>query len=182
MLVDVRHGKMSMRSTHMPCSPGLLQRLSDCPATVPKFDFQGQAFYGRLVKLYDADTVTIVTELFDKLYTFNIRLLEIDTPEIKSKDPKEKALAVKARDCVAAWALPSKFKIGGNYTEAEIKAALRDTPVVVFVRCEKNDLYGRCLAHLYKDSDDEQSVSQLLIQQGLADPYHGETKLRSWAR
>lgn len=166
----------------MPCSSELLQRLLDCPAVVPKFDFEGQAFYARLVKVYDADSVTIVTELFGKLYSFNVRLLEIDTPEMKAKDPKEKALAIRARDCVAAWALPGRFEVGGGHTENEIKAALRETPVVVFVRCQKNDLYGRCLAHLYKDNADEQSVSQLLIQNGLADPYYGKTKLRSWAQ
>lgn len=167
----------------MNCPEQLLKRLQDCPADVPKFDFAGQSFFARLSSLYDADTYWVVTDVFDKLYKLNIRVLGIDSAEMKTKDPVEKALAMKARDYVAAWALPSEFHVGGNHTEKDIKLALQKTPVIVYVKCQGNDLYGRCLAHVYKDDgEDAQSISDLLIQENLVDAYQGGTKVRSWAK
>lgn len=151
-----------------------------CPADVPKFDFAGQEFYGRLHSCHDADTFNVVTEMFGKLYKLTVRVLGIDSAEIRTKDLKEKALAIKARDFVAAWALPNKFHVGGNHTEKEIKTALQETPVIVYVKCEKNDLYGRALAYVYKNSTDTESISDLLINGGFVDAYGGKTKLRSW--
>jgi endonuclease YncB( thermonuclease family) len=48
--------------------------------------------YGKVIKVYDGDTITIASKLpYDNspIYRFSIRLLGIDSPEIKSKTPTE---------------------------------------------------------------------------------------------
>ena len=64
------------------------------------FPIQG----GRVIKVYDGDTITIATKLPYKdspLYRFPIRLKGIDTAEIKSKNENEKKNAKIARDALS---------------------------------------------------------------------------------
>ena len=53
-------------------------------------------------KVYDGDTITIATKICNlpNLYRFSVRILDIDCPEINSKDDFEKELAIKGRDYV----------------------------------------------------------------------------------
>ena len=57
--------------------------------------------HGKVIKVYDGDTITIASKLCDKMYRFPVRLNGIDTPEIKGKTPIEKELAKKARDALS---------------------------------------------------------------------------------
>lgn len=62
--------------------------------------------FGKVVRVYDGDTITIAAridlegKMSMKLYRFNVRLRGIDSPEIRSKNPSEKLLAVEARDAL----------------------------------------------------------------------------------
>lgn len=56
---------------------------------------------GKVVKVYDGDTITIINYLPYKgseLYRFRVRLRGIDCPEIRTKDKTEKRIAEIARD------------------------------------------------------------------------------------
>ena len=57
------------------------------------FDFNGYEAQVRIVDVYDGDTVKIVFPLTDnepeRLYRWNCRLINIDTPEIRTKNQKE---------------------------------------------------------------------------------------------
>ena len=56
--------------------------------------------YGKVVKVYDGDTITVATPLDNTrapIYHFSVRLRGIDSPEIRGKTPEEKAAALKAR-------------------------------------------------------------------------------------
>ena len=46
---------------------------------------------GKVIKVYDGDTITIATKLsgVGPIYKFNVRMLGIDTPEKRAKDPEE---------------------------------------------------------------------------------------------
>lgn len=51
-----------------------------------------EIYYGKVIKVYDGDTITIVTQLYNgdvtpktELSKFNVRILGIDTPELKNK-------------------------------------------------------------------------------------------------
>ena len=57
-------------------------------------EFTPLVFSGKVIKVYDGDTITIASKMpyncdlkeCDILYRFHIRLLGVDTPEIKSKN------------------------------------------------------------------------------------------------
>lgn len=112
--------------------------------------------YGKVCKVYDGDTITIVSKLpYDgsPFYKFSVRLNGIDTPEIKGKTAAEKELAKKARDALSGL-------INGKVIELKN------------VCTEK---YGRLLADVYID---DIHVNQWMVDQKYAVRYDGGTKQR----
>lgn len=57
--------------------------------------------YGKVIKVYDGDTITVAAKLpyrSSPIYRIHIRLSGIDTPEMKGQCDYEKEIAIKARD------------------------------------------------------------------------------------
>ena len=117
---------------------------------------------GQVIKVYDADTITIASKLpyeTSPLYRFSVRLNGIDTPELKGKNvsDEEKIAAKLARDYVA------------------------DLILNKYVRLENvvNEKYGRILADVYINNV---NINELLIQERYAVKYDGGTKHKpkSW--
>ena len=109
---------------------------------------------GKVVKVYDGDTITIATKLpYDNspYYRFSVRLKGIDCPEIKTSNLYEKECALIARDFL-------------------IELLMDKMVLLKDVELEK---YGRILADVYID---EQNVSGLLCEKKLAVKYEGGTK------
>jgi len=108
---------------------------------------------GKVIKVYDGDTITIATKLpYDNtIYKFPVRLSGIDSAEIKGKTDHEKQLAVLARDALTA-------KILGKMVE------LRN------VGTEK---YGRLLADVYIDGV---HINLWMLENKYAVAYNGGTK------
>lgn len=119
---------------------------------------------GRVIKVYDADTITIASKLpYDTspLYRLSVRLNGIDTPEMKGKNisDEEKEAAKNAREFV--------FKLVFNkYVKLEN------------IQSEK---YGRILADVYID---DIHLNELLLKERYAVKYDGGTKIKptSWLR
>ena len=119
---------------------------------------------GRVIKVYDADTITIATKLpFDNspLYRLSVRLNGIDAPEIKGNgvSDEEKEAAKIARDFV--------FNLVNNK--------------FVELKNIKNEKYGRVLADVYiKDVQ----LNELLLKERYAVKYDGGTKIKpkSWLK
>ena len=112
--------------------------------------------YGKVCKVYDGDTITILSKLpYDgsPLYKFSVRLNGIDTPEIKGKTAAEKELAKKARDALCGL-------INGK---------------VVELRNLCTEKYGRILADVYIG---DIHVNEWMIEQKHAVKYDGGTKQR----
>jgi len=55
---------------------------------------------GKVLKVYDGDTFTIVTKLYktDQVYQFQVRLNGLDTAELKGTKDKVKKMSIIARD------------------------------------------------------------------------------------
>ena len=109
---------------------------------------------GHVIKVYDGDTITIASKMpyeNSSLFRFNVRLNGIDTPEIKSKDKNEKALAILARDSL------SQLIMNKNVTLQNVK----------------NEKYGRILADVYLD---DLHINKWMIDQKFAVEYDGKTK------
>lgn len=119
---------------------------------------------GRVIKVYDADTITIASKFpFDNspMYRLSVRLNGIDTPEIKGKgvSDEEKEAAKNARDFVSNLILNK------------------------FVRLEniENEKYGRILADVYVG---DIHINKLLLEEKYAVKYDGGTKIKpiSWLK
>jgi len=119
---------------------------------------------GRVIKVYDADTITIASKLpYDAspMYRLSVRLNGIDTPEIKGKgvSEEEKEAAKIARDYVSNLVLNKVIRLEN-------------------IQSEK---YGRILADVYIS---DINLNELLIKERYAVKYDGGTKKipKSWLK
>jgi len=122
------------------------------------FPIQG----GRVIKVYDGDTITIASKLpfnDSPLYRLSVRLNGIDTPEIKGKNDDEKTAAKNARDSLSALIL-NKY---------------------VTLKNIQSEKYGRILAEVYLD---DICLNEWMIKERYAVKYDGGTKVApsSWLK
>lgn len=127
----------------------------------------------RLLETHDGDTMKVAVVFRGKVVKVSVRLLGVDTPEVRTKNPAEKAAGVAARDFVAAWALPGRMNVGGRYTEAALKETYAATRVMLDVDFKGADKFARYLGRVYKDGE---CLNDLLISSGHAVAYDGGTK------
>lgn len=140
--------------------------------STPELSINGLKTYGRLIDVYDGDTVKVILPTFGSYYKFTIRLNDIDTCEIRSKDKVLQNNGIKARDRL--FELVTNIKV---ITKNDIKKTLESDVYLVWVDCCNKDKYGRVLANIYKDNDTTKSFSEILLEEKLAYKYEGKTKL-----
>lgn len=140
--------------------------------STPGLSINGLKCYGRLIDVYDGDTVKVILPTFNSYYKFTIRLNGIDTCEIKSKDKILQDNGIKARDRVLELLTNNK-----KNTKKDIKNLLESEVFLVWVECFNNDKYGRILANIYKDENEKKSISEILLEEKLAYSYEGKKKL-----
>ena len=121
--------------------------------TVKPFTLEGVKIQGKVVKVYDGDTVHIVFPVFGKMYKWNCRISRIDTPELRTKNEKEKKYGYIVKDILLK----------------------RIMDKVVNVECGDFDKYGRLLVEI----DDGENISDWLISNRYAFEYDGGTK-QNW--
>ena len=118
---------------------------------------------GRVIKVYDGDTITIASKLpglkNSPIYKFSVRLNGIDSPEIRGKNEDEKEMAHKARDALSE-------RIFGKD---------------VFLKNVQTEKYGRLLCDVYLETE---NLNQWMIEERYAVAYDGGTKVNptSWTQ
>lgn len=117
----------------------------------PLFSLCGLKRRGVCVGVYDGDTVKCIFPFGGKEYKWNCRLEGIDTPEIRSKDPTEKVIALEARDFLREQILGKEVKIV----------------------CGDFDKYGRLLTTIKLGWT---NINELMLNEGHAQLYDGGTK------
>ena len=112
-------------------------------------------YWAQVESVYDGDSLWAVLDLGMSLsMRVSCRLNGIDTPEIRTKNASEKEAAYTARDRVRDLVEGKQVKIQS---------------------IAKPDKYGRLLVELW--TEDGTHVNQLLVDEGLARPYDGGTKV-----
>jgi endonuclease YncB( thermonuclease family) len=114
------------------------------------FPIQG----GRVIKVFDGDTITIATKLpfaESPLYRLSVRLNGIDTPEIKGKTEDEKTAAKQARDALSSLIINKYVTLQNIQTEK----------------------YGRILADVFIG---EVNLNEWLVTERYAIKYDGGAK------
>lgn len=109
----------------------------------------------KIVNVVDGDTVDCVIDMGYQMFsTHRIRLLGVDTPELRAKDAKERDAAAAAKYFVIAWS--------GNRIVDEVEQDYTFT-----IQSQKADSFGRWLGEIKNEKGE--SLSQALIEAG-----HGE--------
>jgi len=112
--------------------------------------------FGKVIKVYDGDTITIASKLpnmNDPIYRFSVRLAGINSPEIKGESFAEKQLALIARDALHNL-------IFGK---------------IVILKNASTEKYGRILADVYLE---DLHVNNWMLREKYAVPYNGGKKNR----
>ena len=147
--------------------------------------FQNKLFIGRVVDIYDGDTITCIINVFGGFFMLNIRLSDIDTCEMKAKNEKCKELALKARkrmfQLITKTDPKSKQDIDLRISRKELKCVLQINVYLVQIMCGIFEKYGRLLGHIYDVTDTtclkSNSYNHVLLREKLAYEYIGGTKL-----
>ena len=116
----------------------------------------------KVLKIVDGDTIDVDIDLgFNISFFQRVRLAGIDTPESRTKDIHEKKLGLEVKE--------------------KLSDLLKSANKIV-IRTEKPDStekYGRILGWLFID-DGKLSVNEILIKEGYAWNYMGETKVKDF--
>lgn len=156
--------------------------LETATADIPEFTLQGQTFYGKVVYIYDGDTVHIVFKLDNKLVKFNCRLLGIDTPEIAPKNITDEKLrnqqvtmAYNSRNYLINRVSSQKLT-NERMSKNEVKNFLSKSTKLIWIKCYEFDKYGRLLVELFDEPTSTKSFNQDMIDNKYAVGYDGGTK------
>lgn len=119
------------------------------------FSFHGKKLYAKCTDVYDGDTCTVKFFYRGEILKYKIRLMGLDTPELKTKNQAEKELSLKIKDIVSLIILNKIIKI----------------------ECYGFDKYGRILGDIYvKGTIGEICLNKFLIENKLGIGYDGNTK------
>ena len=149
------------------CSPKK-RNLSNIDATDFKdYTYENHICYARVVSIYDGDTCRIIfyhpltkTKSKNNVIMKSVRLLGIDTPEIRTKDPEEKRKGFLAKEALLNLVDKASYK------------------GLIKVKFFKDCKYGRPLVYLFdyntknKDTTFENSINCILLKQGHAIKYN----------
>ena len=123
----------------------------------PWLSLNKEIILARVVDVYDGDTITIIFNLSGTFYKEKCRLANIDTAEIRTKNIEEKKVALETKKFLSNIILDR----------------------IIYIKCGKWDKFGRLLGYLYlqeKDIKKDDSINNLLLNNGMAYQYSGKTK------
>jgi micrococcal nuclease len=116
-------------------------------------------YSAKVISVYDGDTFDAIVDMgFSTSVNIKVRMLGIDTAEIKSKDPEQKEKAIAARDFLRSLILDKK----------------------IIIRTAGMEKYGRWLGEIWefpKEGEEvTESINDQMVRLGHAKAYFGGTK------
>ena len=120
-----------------------------------------------LEKVVDGDTIDVNIDLgFDVCTKQRVRLLGIDTPESRTRDPEEKKFGLLSKKKLKEWCLKA---VASEKDDIEIE-----------LRCPEADSrgkFGRVIAEIWVSEDGQwTNVNKWMCEEGYAVPYVGQNK------
>lgn len=108
----------------------------------------------KVTRVVDGDTIDAVIDLgFDLKLKKRIRLYGINTPETRTRDKEEKKRGLAAK----------KF----------LQQIVDEQEGVLFLKSLDQGKFGRCIGVLFERDFDDQSINDVLVQEGHAVEYFG---------
>lgn len=123
------------------------------------YEFPGGIFRAQCSRVVDGDTVDLYVDAgFHNFHRGRFRIFGIDTHELNSKDPVERAKALEAKIKMIEWLRPPSDPLVVS-AEWSLQVTVRKDP----------DSFGRWLATI--GTEQVTNVGDELIRLGLAVPY-----------
>lgn len=148
---------------------------------ISEYSLANTSMEGKVVYVYDGDTVHIVFSINNKLIKYNCRLLGIDSPEICPKNVPDKvkreleiASAIKSRNYLIAQV--TGIEPANDLTKKSIKELCAKSRKLVHVKCYDFDKYGRLLVEIFLNANETTSINKHMVAKKLAVEYDGGTK------
>ena len=140
--------------------------LSGVDDSIPLFSLNGYEGYARITSVYDGDTFKACILLHNRILKFNFRVLGYDAPELKpARDLFERdayiTRAVYARDIFKRM-LGFDDRAPHQWWNPFI--CRNSVNGWVWIKCYKNDKYGRTLVTVYKNKNDSKSINDRMIE------------------
>jgi endonuclease YncB( thermonuclease family) len=114
-----------------PTNPEMEDELRNAlDGTTEEFSLEGKVLRAKVVSLYDADTCRVVFHLNNTLVKYTVRMVGIDTPEMRPSrsNPdrlKEKRAAKIARNRMAQFLTNAPIELMGSYTKSQFQDLIR---------------------------------------------------------
>lgn len=159
-----------------------INKLKLSNSSINEFSLNGKNMWGKVVYVYDGDTIHIVFNINNQLVKFNCRLSGIDCPEIVPKNiPDEKLRkqeiesAIKSRNYLINQVtnIPIEKEL---MNKNEVKTLCSMSTKLIWVNPYNFDKYGRLLVQIYNDPHSIKSINQDMIDKKYAYEYDGGTK------
>ena len=130
-----------------------------------ELSLKGKSVWGKVLSIYDGDTLTIGIRVWGQNFSCKIRMLGYDSPEMKPR------LNIKNRD----------EEIRKAHEAKDFLDNLIGDDRMVWVEFKEFDKYGRALGNLYNSdpngcTGNQISFNQQMINAGHGYPYEGGTK------
>ena len=123
---------------------------------------------GKVVRVYDGDTCSIVFYNESKLVKYRCRLMGINCPEIKCVDNETKEKGINARNYLIS--LVTDCKIDENIkSQKEIQKILDTNKKLIEIECFNFDKYGRLLVNIY--CSENKCINEQILLNGHAIKY-----------
>jgi endonuclease YncB( thermonuclease family) len=142
---------------------------SNCPKL-----FNDVKIIGRVVDIYDGDTMTVILKMLDNYYRFTVRLNGIDTCEMRTRNTILKNKALQARNQVYNL-VTSNILSDEKIDRKHMRIILNENVYMVNLHIYDTDKYGRLLADVYPINS-KKSLSEILLEKNMAYVYKGGTK------
>jgi len=136
----------------------------------PLLGMRGWSGEGRVVDVYDGDSAHIVVRFRGEPARVRVRILGIDTCEIRDSDAENRAHAYAARDRVLSLITDTPASAWTGVSWSGVRDALAKACHIVHVDCEDTDRYGRTLVKMSANGND---IGETLVREGLAYVYDG---------
>lgn len=127
----------------------VLQNIHDLCDISTEYSLEGRSVLGKVVRVVDGDSIKVSIPVDGHIWTFPVRVSDIDCPETRTRNDKEKALGFKAKARVEELVLGK----------------------IVSLRLGEFDKFGRLLGSIV--TSDGIDVGEDLISNGLAVKFEG---------
>ena len=134
-----------------------LNKYDDCDF----FSFNGEIHLAKVISCYDGDTFYCIFQCNGNYSKFKIRMYGYDSAEMKPS----KSIPEDQRQEIKAKAIAAKHRLEELILNKNI-----------YLFCKEFEKYGRILANVKLNLDDEKTINDIMVNEGHGYPYFGGTK------